>query len=716
MAAHYSGAPSIHFTPAVTLTGTGIAQPPVLAFSPASLNFGSQFEGSSTPLKFTVTNISTTDTIVVGDVFTTSSGVFNAYSPQCANPLAPGKSCTVTAAFNPTEIQAYSGAISFTPKVSACGGCTRNYPVQTIAVKGAGIAQPPVLTFSPAALNFGNQLLDTTSAAQSVTVTNISQTDTVQLTNLGVIGTGFLPQPWTCSSALAPGASCTIAYRFNPSALQTYSATVAIQVQPQGCLACTSYYPTQTFKLTGTGTGPGAVLAIWPATLAFGSQIENTSSTAKSVTITNISKTDTVVASSLGLINPGFLLQPTACTSPLAPGANCTISFVFSPVAAEAYNATFTIKVVQTACGGCVRSYPPQGFEITGTGVAQPPVLKISPSTLNFGNQIVNTTSVRLPVTVKNTSATDAIALTTFVINGPAFSVNFSSCPPPLAPGASCIVYYTFSPSATQVYNAVATMQPVPYQCGGCVRNYPLGTFKLTGAGIAQPPVLAISPATLAFGNQIVNTTSAQLPVTVTNTSATDAIALTTFVIKGPGFSVNFSSCPPPLAPGASCTVYYTFSPSASQLYNAVATIQPVPYQCGGCVRSYPLGTFNLTGTGVTPKASLTPASMSFTSTVGTTSAAQTATLTNTGVAPLTILGVSVSGASPSDYSQTNNCGNLLAVGAKCMISITFTPAFPGSYPATLAVSDNDPTSPQTINMTGSSTTKPDFVVAPSTR
>ncbi len=715
MMAHYSGASSIEFKPAAALTGTGIAQPPVLAFTPASLNFGSQFEGSSTPLKFTVTNISTTDTIVVGDVFTASSGVFNAYSPQCANALPPGKSCTVTAAFNPTGIQAYSGTISFAPQVSACGGCTRNYPVQTIAVRGAGIAQPPVLTFSPASLSFGNQLLDTTSAAQSVTVTNISKTDTVQLTNLGVTGTGFLPQPWTCSSVLGPGASCTIAYEFNPSALQTYSAIVAIQVQPQGCVACTSYYPNQTFKLTGTGTGSGAVLAISPATLAFGNQIENTSSAAKSVTVTNISKTDTVVASSLGLINPGFLLQPTACTSPLAPGANCTLSFVFSPVATEAYNATFTINLVQTACGGCVQSYPPQGFDITGTGVAQPPVLAISPSILNFGNQIVNTTSARLPVTVKNTSATDAIALTTFVIDSPGFSVNFSSCPPPLAPGASCTVYYTFSPSATQVYDAVATMQAVPFQCGGCVRDYPLGTFKLTGTGIAQPPVLAISPATLNFGNQIVGTISTQLPVTVTNTSATDTVALTTFVINSPGFSVNFSSCPSPLAPGASCTVFYAFNPDAPQVYNAVASIQAVPYQCGGCVRDYPLGTFKLSGTGVTPRASLTPASMSFTSTVGATSAAQTAALTNTGVVPLTILGVSVSGASPTDYSQTNNCGNLLAVGAKCTISITFTPAFPGSYPATLAVSDNDPTSPQTISMAGSSTSTPDFVLAPST-
>jgi hypothetical protein len=105
---------------------------------------------------------------------------------------------------------------------------------------------------------------------------------------------------------------------------------------------------------------------------------------------------------------------------------------------------------------------------------------------------------------------------------------------------------------------------------------------------------------------------------------------------------------------------------------------------------------------------------MSFASTVGTTSAAQTATVTNVGVAPLTILGISVSGASPSDYSQTSNCGTLLAVGAKCTISLNFTPAFPGSYPATLTVSSNDSASPQTINLTGSGTSSPDFVIASS--
>jgi hypothetical protein len=106
---------------------------------------------------------------------------------------------------------------------------------------------------------------------------------------------------------------------------------------------------------------------------------------------------------------------------------------------------------------------------------------------------------------------------------------------------------------------------------------------------------------------------------------------------------------------------------------------------------------------------------MSFTATDGTTSAPQTAILTNNGDAPLTILNIAIGGGSPNDYSQTNNCGTLLAVGANCTISVAFTPAFAGNYPATLTISDNDPAAPQTINLTGSGSTTPDFVVASST-
>ena len=91
---------------------------------------------------------------------------------------------------------------------------------------------------------------------------------------------------------------------------------------------------------------------------------------------------------------------------------------------------------------------------------------------------------------------------------------------------------------------------------------------------------------------------------------------------------------------------------------------------------------------------------MSFgTQAVGTTSAAKTTTLFNTGTATMTVSSISVS----ANFAQTNTCGASLAAGKNCKISVTFSPTATGKYTGTLTVSDNANNSPQicTLNGTG---------------
>jgi hypothetical protein len=107
------------------------------------------------------------------------------------------------------------------------------------------------------------------------------------------------------------------------------------------------------------------------------------------------------------------------------------------------------------------------------------------------------------------------------------------------------------------------------------------------------------------------------------------------------------------------------------------------------------------------PVASLAPASLSFTAQTGATSAAQTATLKNTGNAALNISGITFTGANPTDFAQTNTCGESLAASASCSIAITFTPASAASFAATLSVADNAAGSPQTVSLTGTGTAPP---------
>ena len=83
---------------------------------------------------------------------------------------------------------------------------------------------------------------------------------------------------------------------------------------------------------------------------------------------------------------------------------------------------------------------------------------------------------------------------------------------------------------------------------------------------------------------------------------------------------------------------------------------------------------------------------------MGTSSAAQTLTLNNNyGGASLNIASIATTG----DFAKTTSCGDSLAVGANCTVSVTFTPTVAGSASGSLTIFSNAPGSPHTVNLSG---------------
>ncbi|MER5923995.1 discoidin domain-containing protein [Streptomyces mirabilis] len=108
----------------------------------------------------------------------------------------------------------------------------------------AGSGSPSAtLTASPGSLTFADQAVNTTSAAQSVTVTN-SGAATASIT--GVTAGGDFAQTNTCGTALAAGANCTVSVTFVPTASGTRTGTLTLTGDQ-------SNNPT-TVALSGTGT------------------------------------------------------------------------------------------------------------------------------------------------------------------------------------------------------------------------------------------------------------------------------------------------------------------------------------------------------------------------------------------------------------------------------------------------------------------------------
>jgi trimeric autotransporter adhesin len=98
------------------------------------------------------------------------------------------------------------------------------------------------------------------------------------------------------------------------------------------------------------------------------------------------------------------------------------------------------------------------------------------------------------------------------------------------------------------------------------------------------------------------------------------------------------------------------------------------------------------------PVATLGPKTVNFGDvTVGQQSQPMTVKVTNTGSDDMSMGTITTTG----DFSQTNNCANMLAPTQSCTVSVTFTPTKKGIRNGQLQVNDNAPLSPQTAKLTG---------------
>jgi Abnormal spindle-like microcephaly-assoc'd, ASPM-SPD-2-Hydin/Putative Ig domain len=119
------------------------------------------------------------------------------------------------------------------------------------------------------------------------------------------------------------------------------------------------------------------------------------------------------------------------------------------------------------------------------------------------------------------------------------------------------------------------------------------------------------------------------------------------------------------------------------------------------------LGALATTAEAAAPAVTFTPTSLTFgAQAIGTTSAAQSVTVANTGDAPLFINSAATRGANPLDFTEVSDgCSGLtLAPGTNCSVSITFSPTATGTRSGTFILTDNAAGSPQTVPITGTGT------------
>jgi hypothetical protein len=122
-------------------------------------------------------------------------------------------------------------------------------------------------------------------------------------------------------------------------------------------------------------------------------------------------------------------------------------------------------------------------------------------------------------------------------------------------------------PSVTVDMDGVSRPQGAAYDIGAC-------EFVTSGNGPSTvAPAISLSPSTLSFASQIVGTTSAVAFSTVTNTGSGALDLSANFGIKGDFAFGNVGTCADSLAPGDSCTISVTFTPTAAGTRTGQVTI-----------------------------------------------------------------------------------------------------------------------------------------------
>ncbi|HUI42984.1 MAG TPA: choice-of-anchor D domain-containing protein [Terriglobia bacterium] len=508
----------------VPLTGGGSTEGSI-QLAPATLSFGNQLVGTSSasqPVTMTNTGLAT---ITITSIAATAPF---SETDNCDGTLPAGAACTINVTFTPTTSGAQSGTLTVTDDDSP--------PTQTVSLSGTGTQAQ--VTFTPTSLNFGNQVVGTTSAAMTVMVTN-SGTGSLTITSIAVGGTNNLDfaETNTCVGSVTI-TSCTITVTFTPTAAGARSAALMVTDNAPGS--------PQSVPLSGTGTnGPAVTLS--PTSLTFDNQAVGTSSPPMNVTLTN-SGTASLTITSITVTgsNSTDFTQTNTCVSPVGAGKSCTIMVIFTPTASGSRSAT--LSVADDAPGS------PQTVALSGTGTA--PAVTFSPTSLSFGDQNVNTTSPAQAVTLTNSGTAD-LSISGITVTGTNSSdfPQTNTCLSLVPAGGNCTITVNFKPSAGGARSASIS---VADNAAGSPQ-----AVGLSGNGVTVPQVM-LAPNSVAFGGQNVGTSSTAMVVTLTNTG-TATLNLTSIAIGGVNAAdfVQTNTCGTTVGAGKNCTISVTFTPAA---------------------------------------------------------------------------------------------------------------------------------------------------------
>jgi hypothetical protein len=413
----------------------------------------------------------------------------------------------------------------------------------------------------------------------------------------------------------------------------------------------------------------------------------NTSSGNVNFPLTSVGSTSAPQIVTLSAVGPltinnisvtGAFSESDDCPTSLANATICTMYVYFVPTASGSAAGSVTINT-----NGFFNAV--STISLTGLGTA----ISVTGAPLNFGNQLVKTTSTAQTVTVKNTGTTSITMNGITLSETTDFAISANTCPATgskLSAGASCTISVTFTPESTGLKKGSVVINdtdPTSPQLAG-----------FSGTGTSN---VTLSPTTVTFATTAVGLTSSTTKITLTNnTGVSITLKDPAVTVTGPFASASSTTCTNNLvlAKLATCFVNAEFKPTLVGFASGTVSIADTD------VTSPQTAALQGIGTGI--KFSTT--SINFGTVTRGNTVSSTVTIYNVGTTTVTLIAGEISGTNSADFGNTSGnppCNGTLAAGANCTFSLTFDPSIVGSETATYKVFDNSPGSPQTISLKG---------------
>lgn len=603
------------------------------------------------------------------------------------------------------------------------------FPTKTVTLTGTGLAAPPAVTLgvAPATVAVGG------TALLTITLTTPSApNDPLIMGAVATLPAGLavaaMPLPTTtCGTtvtasgqnisfsggAIPPMPGCTITVPVTPSVAGSYSVNFAAGAltTSKGTNAAAA-----TSALTATNS-PTMTAAFAPATV-----LTNTNSTL-TLTLSNPNPAPAfmplggVVTMPIGLViaslvdNCGAsasIIVSTVTTIDLGMSGtipamgSCTITVQAQSNIVGAYTVTVSPGNLVTALGNNTNT-----SAATLTVTAPAPTVVLSNASLGFGSRTVNTTSPAQTVTLTN-GGTANLVITSITSSGD-FGYT-TTCPistPPVAPASpACNINVTFTPLTVGALTGSVSI----------VSNAPGSphTILLTGTGApVAVPGITVSPTTLNLGSSVVGTFAPQQSITVSN-PGTATLNLASIAVTGAAFvrvvpiSTNPTDCGASLAPTSSCQIAVACNPptvgvqtgQVSITHNAAGSPTAITLACTG----NPLPV---------PVIALTPTVDFGDQILNTASSVRTINISNSGTAPLNISSVTLTGANANQFAIAGQCA-IVAAGASCPLSVSFTPTSTGIKTASISVTSNaqNAATVNTVALSGNGVLAPRSIVS----